>query len=105
MLTPCLSPGFLYSLPPPLGPLPSKDKHCFSAKALDSWNKLCLAALLDTSVSNPMEYDFSFQLEIRGPCLLAGERGLHRLSWGGGWCVKGSQSVRGLGGGFQAYNS
>ncbi|XP_004592463.2 von Willebrand factor A domain-containing protein 5B1 [Ochotona princeps] len=49
-----------------------KDRHCFGPRALDSWNKLCLATLLDTNVSNPMEYDFNFQLEIRGPCLLAG---------------------------------
>ncbi|XP_070260343.1 von Willebrand factor A domain-containing protein 5B1 [Myotis yumanensis] len=49
-----------------------KDKHCFGARALDSWNKLCLATLLDMDVSNPMEYEFNFQLEIRGPCLLAG---------------------------------
>ncbi|XP_073759354.1 von Willebrand factor A domain-containing protein 5B1 isoform X4 [Callorhinus ursinus] len=50
----------------------SKDKHCFGPRALDSWSKLCLATLLDTDVSNPMEYEFNFQLEIRGPCLLAG---------------------------------
>ncbi|XP_066231375.1 von Willebrand factor A domain-containing protein 5B1 [Saccopteryx leptura] len=49
-----------------------RDRHCFGTRALDSWNKLCLATLLDTDVSNPMEYEFSFQLEIRGPCLLAG---------------------------------
>ncbi|XP_054547368.1 von Willebrand factor A domain-containing protein 5B1 isoform X2 [Talpa occidentalis] len=49
-----------------------KDKHCFGPRALDSWNKLCLATFLDTDVSNPMEYEFNFQLEIRGPCLLAG---------------------------------
>ncbi|KAF0875570.1 VW5B1 protein, partial [Crocuta crocuta] len=49
-----------------------KDKHCFGTRALDSWNRLCLATLLDTDVSNPMEYEFNFQLEIRGPCLLAG---------------------------------
>ncbi|TEA33602.1 hypothetical protein DBR06_SOUSAS3910168 [Sousa chinensis] len=49
-----------------------KDKHCFGPRALDSWNKLSLATLLDTDVSNPTEYDFNFQLEIRGPCLLAG---------------------------------
>ncbi|XP_021118618.1 von Willebrand factor A domain-containing protein 5B1 isoform X2 [Heterocephalus glaber] len=49
-----------------------KDSHCYGTQALDSWNKLCLATLLDTKVSNPMEYDFNFQLEIRGPCLLAG---------------------------------
>ncbi|XP_045046315.2 von Willebrand factor A domain-containing protein 5B1 [Desmodus rotundus] len=49
-----------------------KDRHCFSTRALGSCNKLCLATLLDTTVSNPMEYEFNFQLEIRGPCLLAG---------------------------------
>lgn len=64
--------------PSPLSTLPSKDRHCFGPRALDSWNKLCLATLLDTNVSNPMEYDFNFQLEIRGPCLLAGEQGLPR---------------------------
>ncbi|XP_052491935.1 von Willebrand factor A domain-containing protein 5B1 [Budorcas taxicolor] len=49
-----------------------RDKHCFGSRALDSWNRLCLSTLLDTDVSNPMEYEFNFQLEIRGPCLLAG---------------------------------
>ncbi|XP_029803188.1 von Willebrand factor A domain-containing protein 5B1 isoform X2 [Suricata suricatta] len=49
-----------------------KDKHCFGTGALDSWDRLCLATLLDTDVSNPMEYEFNFQLEIRGPFLLAG---------------------------------
>ncbi|KAI4587968.1 hypothetical protein MJG53_002376 [Ovis ammon polii x Ovis aries] len=49
-----------------------RDKHCFGSRALDSWNRLCLTTLLDTDVSNPMEYEFNFQLEIRGPCLLAG---------------------------------
>nr|KAF6384140.1 von Willebrand factor A domain containing 5B1 [Pipistrellus kuhlii] len=49
-----------------------KDRHCFGGQALDSCNKLCLATLLDMDVSNPMEYEFNFQLEIRGPCLLAG---------------------------------
>lgn len=29
-------------------------------------------------MSNPMEYEFNFQLEIRGPCLLAGEQPLPR---------------------------
>lgn len=45
---------------------------CYGTQALDSWNRLCLATLLDPEVTNPMEYDFNFQLEIRGPCLLAG---------------------------------
>nr|XP_034358969.1 von Willebrand factor A domain-containing protein 5B1 isoform X2 [Arvicanthis niloticus] len=49
-----------------------KDPHCFGTQTKDSYNKLCLATLLDTKVTNPMEYEFKFQLEIRGPCLLAG---------------------------------
>ncbi|XP_053516173.1 von Willebrand factor A domain-containing protein 5B1 isoform X1 [Artibeus jamaicensis] len=49
-----------------------KDWRCSSPWAQDSCHKLCLATLWDTTVSNPMEYEFSFQLEIRGPCLLAG---------------------------------
>ncbi|CAO2589676.1 von Willebrand factor A domain-containing protein 5B1 [Lemmus lemmus] len=49
-----------------------KDPHCFGIQTVDSWNGLCLATLLDTEVTNPMEYEFNFQLEIRGPCLLAG---------------------------------
>ncbi|XP_075418708.1 von Willebrand factor A domain-containing protein 5B1 [Tenrec ecaudatus] len=50
----------------------SKDKHGFGVQTPDSCNQLGLASLLDTEVSNPMEYEFRFQLEIRGPCLLAG---------------------------------
>ncbi|XP_058160227.1 von Willebrand factor A domain-containing protein 5B1 isoform X2 [Dasypus novemcinctus] len=49
-----------------------KNRHCLGPRALDPWNKLCLATLLNTEASNPMEYEFNFQLEIRGPCLLAG---------------------------------
>lgn len=56
----------------------SKDPHCYGIQTVDSWNGLCLATLLDTEVTNPMEYEFNFQLEIRGPCLLAGERALPR---------------------------
>ncbi|XP_006239261.1 von Willebrand factor A domain-containing protein 5B1 isoform X2 [Rattus norvegicus] len=49
-----------------------KDPHCFGTQSKDSYKRLCLATLLDTKVTNPMEYEFKFQLEIRGPCLLAG---------------------------------
>uniref|UniRef100_U3K7K3 von Willebrand factor A domain containing 5B1 n=1 Tax=Ficedula albicollis TaxID=59894 RepID=U3K7K3_FICAL len=35
-------------------------------------SRFCLAQLLDSEVTNPFEYEFSFHLEIRGPCLLAG---------------------------------
>ncbi|XP_045715182.1 von Willebrand factor A domain-containing protein 5B1 [Phyllostomus hastatus] len=49
-----------------------KDSCYFGPRAPDPCHKLCLETLQDTTVSNPMEYEFSFQLEIRGPCLLAG---------------------------------
>uniref|UniRef100_A0A8D2QBM7 von Willebrand factor A domain containing 5B1 n=1 Tax=Zonotrichia albicollis TaxID=44394 RepID=A0A8D2QBM7_ZONAL len=35
-------------------------------------SRFCLAQLLDSEPTNPFEYEFSFHLEIRGPCLLAG---------------------------------
>lgn len=72
-------------LPPPpplllllLHTLSSKDPHCFGTQSKDSYKRLCLATLLDTKVTNPMEYEFKFQLEIRGPCLLAGKREIPR---------------------------
>lgn len=74
------SPHFIFLLSPPSSfiHLSSKDPHCYGIQTVDSWNGLCLATLLDTEVTNPMEYEFNFQLEIRGPCLLAGERALPR---------------------------
>lgn len=74
------SPHFIFLLPPPFSSIcrSSKDPHCFGIQTVNSWNGLCLATLLDTEVTNPMEYEFNFQLEIRGPCLLAGERALPR---------------------------
>ncbi|XP_028615755.1 von Willebrand factor A domain-containing protein 5B1 isoform X2 [Grammomys surdaster] len=65
---PSCTPSFGSSSQEPQG----KDPHCFGTQTKDSYNKLCLATLLDTKVTNPMEYEFKFQLEIRGPCLLAG---------------------------------
>uniref|UniRef100_A0A8C9MEC3 von Willebrand factor A domain containing 5B1 n=1 Tax=Serinus canaria TaxID=9135 RepID=A0A8C9MEC3_SERCA len=35
-------------------------------------SRFCLTQLLDSEATNPFEYEFSFHLEIRGPCLLAG---------------------------------
>lgn len=68
------SSSSLRFLPLLLHTLSSKDPHCFGTQTKDSYNRLCLATLLDTKVTNPMEYEFKFQLEIRGPCLLAGKR-------------------------------
>ncbi|XP_068934562.1 von Willebrand factor A domain-containing protein 5B1 [Petaurus breviceps papuanus] len=49
------------------------SKHICMPKNFEHSSKpLCITQLLDNEITNPMEYDFSFQLEIRGPCLLAG---------------------------------
>ncbi|XP_072333843.1 von Willebrand factor A domain-containing protein 5B1 [Scyliorhinus torazame] len=53
--------------------LKSKDRHrCGFNHQDQNGNLFCLAKLLDDEVTNPTTYDFSFQLEIRAPCLLAG---------------------------------
>ena len=79
-------------------PFSSKDRHCFGAWDPGSWNKLCLATLLNTDVSNPMEYEFNFQLEIRGPCLLAGERETSRWDgWPSGQKPKAVRDGTGVG--------
>lgn len=49
-------------------------------------------------MSNPMEYEFNFQLEIRGPCLLAGEQSCLDLN-GAGKQIPGSGVGRGREGG------
>ncbi|XP_020828842.1 von Willebrand factor A domain-containing protein 5B1 isoform X1 [Phascolarctos cinereus] len=55
------------------GQQPRGSKHIYVPKNFEYSSKsLCIAQLLDYEITNPMEYDFSFQLEIRGPCLLAG---------------------------------
>ncbi|XP_077693499.1 von Willebrand factor A domain-containing protein 5B1 isoform X2 [Eretmochelys imbricata] len=48
------------------------DRHSCGAGSLDPANKFCLAQLLEREATNPTEYEFSFHLEIRGPCVLAG---------------------------------
>ncbi|XP_028921581.2 von Willebrand factor A domain-containing protein 5B1 [Ornithorhynchus anatinus] len=52
--------------------LRGRDRNYSGPKTPDQSSRLCLARLLENEVVNPMEYEFSFQLEIRGPCLLAG---------------------------------
>ncbi|XP_043846752.1 von Willebrand factor A domain-containing protein 5B1 [Dromiciops gliroides] len=52
---------------------PRGNRHICMPKNFEQSSKpLCIAQLLDNEIANPMEYEFSFQLEIRGPCLLAG---------------------------------
>ncbi|XP_053136849.1 von Willebrand factor A domain-containing protein 5B1 isoform X2 [Hemicordylus capensis] len=48
------------------------DRHYCGATTPDHASQFCLARLLETEATNPTEYEFSFYLEIRGPCLLAG---------------------------------
>nr|XP_056721339.1 von Willebrand factor A domain-containing protein 5B1 [Euleptes europaea] len=49
-----------------------RDRHYCGTSTPDLDGKFCLARLLETEATNPTEYEFSFYLEIRGPCLLAG---------------------------------
>ncbi|XP_016277557.2 von Willebrand factor A domain-containing protein 5B1 isoform X2 [Monodelphis domestica] len=51
--------------------LQGNRKIC-APKSSDQAKSLRLVQLLDNDVVNPTEYEFHFQLEIRGPCLLAG---------------------------------
>ncbi|XP_074414837.1 von Willebrand factor A domain-containing protein 5B1 isoform X2 [Zonotrichia albicollis] len=48
------------------------DKHPCGLGSPEQGSRFCLAQLLDSEPTNPFEYEFSFHLEIRGPCLLAG---------------------------------
>ncbi|XP_068271137.1 von Willebrand factor A domain-containing protein 5B1 [Nyctibius grandis] len=48
------------------------DKHYCGSGSPEQGRRFCLAQLLESEATNPFEYEFSFHLEIRGPCLLAG---------------------------------
>ncbi|XP_069731108.1 von Willebrand factor A domain-containing protein 5B1 [Phaenicophaeus curvirostris] len=48
------------------------DKHYGGSGSPEQGSRFCLAQLLESEATNPSEYEFSFHLEIRGPCLLAG---------------------------------
>ncbi|XP_059686053.1 von Willebrand factor A domain-containing protein 5B1 [Gavia stellata] len=48
------------------------DKHYHGSGSPEQGSRFCLAQLLESEATNPFEYEFSFHLEIRGPCLLAG---------------------------------
>lgn len=73
-----------------------KDRHHCSLgshEQMGSSNQLCLSWLLEEESINSIDYEFNFQLEIRGPYLLAGqiitETGIDRwmdgLMYGQGW--------------------
>ncbi|XP_056188545.1 von Willebrand factor A domain-containing protein 5B1 [Falco biarmicus] len=48
------------------------EKHYCGSGSQEHGSRFCLAQLLEREATNPFEYEFSFHLEIRGPCLLAG---------------------------------
>ncbi|XP_053819083.1 von Willebrand factor A domain-containing protein 5B1 isoform X3 [Vidua chalybeata] len=52
--------------------LQTRDKHPCGLGSPEQGSRFCLTQLLDSEATNPFEYEFSFHLEIRGPCLLAG---------------------------------
>lgn len=62
-----------------------------SHEQMGSSNQLCLSWLLEQESINSIDYKFNFQLEIRGPYLLAGQNvteiGLERWidGWMNGW--------------------
>lgn len=54
-----------------------RDRHTGASSPHDqtpSSPQLWLASLLQEEVINSMDYEFNFQLEIRAPYLLAGQR-------------------------------
>uniref|UniRef100_A0A8C9MEC5 von Willebrand factor A domain containing 5B1 n=1 Tax=Serinus canaria TaxID=9135 RepID=A0A8C9MEC5_SERCA len=52
--------------------LTARDKNPCGLGSPEQGSRFCLTQLLDSEATNPFEYEFSFHLEIRGPCLLAG---------------------------------
>lgn len=56
---------------------PGRDKHSCGSGSPEQGSGFCLAQLLESEATNPFEYEFSFHLEIRGPCLLAGRSPAH----------------------------
>ncbi|XP_057264089.1 von Willebrand factor A domain-containing protein 5B1 [Pezoporus wallicus] len=70
------------------------DKHRCGPGSPEPGSRLCLAQLLDTEATNPFEYEFSFHLEIRGPCLLAGvESPTHEIRADADPCARSARSI------------
>ncbi|XP_036602873.1 von Willebrand factor A domain-containing protein 5B1 [Trichosurus vulpecula] len=73
LLPPVCVPPVLHSDNSTSAQRPRRNKHICMPKNFEHFSKpMCITQLLHNEIANPMEYDFSFQLEIRGPCLLAG---------------------------------
>jgi len=53
--------------------------HCAQGAHEQTASGVCLAALMEEETINSIDYEFNFQLEIRGPYLLAGQF-LHPLA-------------------------
>uniref|UniRef100_A0A8D0DN48 von Willebrand factor A domain containing 5B1 n=1 Tax=Salvator merianae TaxID=96440 RepID=A0A8D0DN48_SALMN len=75
----------------PKVPQYTKSLH---SEQLHQPGKFCLAQLLETEATNPTEYEFSFYLEIRGPCLLAGvESPTHEIRADADPCARSAKSI------------
>uniref|UniRef100_A0A672U0M3 von Willebrand factor A domain containing 5B1 n=1 Tax=Strigops habroptila TaxID=2489341 RepID=A0A672U0M3_STRHB len=74
--------------------LPGRDKHYCGPGSPEPGSRFCLAQLLDAEATNPFEYEFSFHLEIRGPCLLAGvESPTHEIRADADPCARSAKSI------------
>lgn len=52
-----------------------RDRHTYASSLHDqNAPQLWLASLLEEETINSMDYEFNFQLEIRAPYLLAGQK-------------------------------
>ncbi|XP_030363434.1 von Willebrand factor A domain-containing protein 5B1 isoform X2 [Strigops habroptila] len=70
------------------------DKHYCGPGSPEPGSRFCLAQLLDAEATNPFEYEFSFHLEIRGPCLLAGvESPTHEIRADADPCARSAKSI------------
>ncbi|KAJ8360616.1 hypothetical protein SKAU_G00171410 [Synaphobranchus kaupii] len=74
-----------------------KDRHQCASGPPDQTStssQLCLAWLLEEEPVNSIDYEFKFQLEIRGPCLLAGvESPTHAIRADADPCARSATSI------------
>lgn len=76
--------------------LTRRAKPCCRSGSPEQGSSSCLAQLLESEATNPSEYEFSFHLEIRGPCLLAGRACCGVLITSGQRLPSSSSSWRGV---------
>lgn len=76
--------------------LTRRAKPCCGSGSPEQGSSFCLAQLLESEATNPSGYEFSFHLEIRGPCLLAGRACCGALVASGQCLPSSSPSWRGV---------